>query len=646
MNDYREAGVHTASEAQSRLKSASAGSSAQISADTATGKPSPSQPPVSEPVVSQALSSAGLPDTPKNRQIVSSLIAHELPIDAETLKSVARSVSTYSSNSLDSVILLRSLGVEVSASTLSDAEAFLAARDILLDSLGDINSYIEGSGLLSSESAGSPLENGSAVSENPQGNASAVASATTLMPGSESGTSASVNAHSNAPSVDPASLLTQGGDTTASASALTHGGDGGASASTPSANVGNGQTISLGALQEQNLGNASASAQTGTLGAIGQEVRADESSQVPNAQNSQNLGVRNGQGLQAKNSQGIQAQNGQTLQSQNSQGIQAQNGQDLQAQNGQSVQIQNGQSFGTQSAQNLQTRDGQTLGTQNAQNLPTQDVQNLGARNAQNLPTQDGQILGNRNGQPLGVQNGQNLGAQNDAAVNSAVSQSTAGESSPSADLTQQKLLLSEVPLKELLNSLAERPVIERSDISSEGIRRFLESAVSYLNNAGEVSRRKGDEAMTAKVDKAMNSMRTLLKLNDVYAYAEVPVKNEDENKETRLRFFANKKSRVRKDEGSSAVLHLNMPSLKELDIKLVLKGNSLKVDFYSSKEASSLLESDSASLSNKLRSVGVEPTIDFRERIENNPDFDPSNLPGEEIPISKDNIKGFDTRA
>jgi flagellar hook-length control protein FliK len=206
--------------------------------------------------------------------------------------------------------------------------------------------------------------------------------------------------------------------------------------------------------------------------------------------------------------------------------------------------------------------------------------------------------------------------------------------------------LLSQVPLRDLLNALSAKPGIDRSDISSEGIKRFLESAVSYLESAREISHRRGDEAMAAKVDKATNSMRTLLKLNDMYAYAEVPVKNEDENRKTHLRFFANKKTRIRKDEGTSAVLHLNMPSLKELDIKMVLKGNSLKIDFFSSKEASPLLEADSGTLSEKLRMIGVEPALDFKERIENNPELDPSNLPGSEIVSSPLGIKGFDTRA
>jgi hypothetical protein len=206
---------------------------------------------------------------------------------------------------------------------------------------------------------------------------------------------------------------------------------------------------------------------------------------------------------------------------------------------------------------------------------------------------------------------------------------------------------LSELSFKELVSALSEKPGIKASDISSEGIKRFIESAVTYLENAREVSHRRGDEAMAAKVDKAMNSMRTMLKLNDMYAYAEVPIKNEDEEKKTHLRFFANKKTRIRKDEGSSAVLHLNMPSLKELDIRMVLKGNSLRVDFFSSKDASKLLESESGTLSERLSAIGVDPTMDFHERVK-------EPTPGSSILQSKtqdptvpaQGIRGFDTRA
>ena len=152
---------------------------------------------------------------------------------------------------------------------------------------------------------------------------------------------------------------------------------------------------------------------------------------------------------------------------------------------------------------------------------------------------------------------------------------------------------------------------------------------------------------MAAKVDKAMNSMRTMLKLNDMYAYAEVPIKNEDEERKAHLLFFANKKPRIRKDEGSSAVLHLNMPSLKELDIKMVLKGNSLRVDFFSSKDASSLLEAESGSLSERLSAIGVDPTMDFHERAKDMPEINSILQPtSQDQTVPLQGIRGFDTRA
>ena len=634
MNDYREAGVHTASETQNRSQSASAGSSVRASGEspsTASTSSAPAPTPVPAPVITQALSDAGLTDNARNRQIVSSLIAQELPIDAETLKSVARALSSYPNESVESVVLLRSAGVEITPSSLEDANAFLAARDMLLDSLGDIGSYIESSGILSDADAYiTPSGSMAEASLASQGESSALSGTqSALLESQGSAGEAAPQGQIPAGSQGAPALPTEAPGTTPGApeqlSALTPGRDA-AGVATQGSGAATGQVLPAEASDSSALSPSQSSAyaqstavqdgQDATSGTTQNTAVADnQNSPVGLAQNTAAPGSQGSTGLAAQSTAVSNDQSASGVLSQSptgsvSDGAVTVSG-SAQSASGTPVQATTEASHNPQTTV-VQPGDTQTAAPANGVNPPVNGAQ---TSNLTSAPAPDVQ-----------------------AALTAASQTDT--ESSSERPLSQ-------LSFKELVSALSEKPGLEASDISSEGIKRFIESAVTYLENAREVSHRRSDEAMAAKVDKAMNSMRTMLKLNDMYAYAEVPIKNEDEEKKTHLRFFANKKTRIRKDEGSSAVLHLNMPSLKELDIRMVLKGNSLRVDFFSSKDASKLLESESGTLSERLSAIGVDPTMDFHERVK-------EPTPGSSILQSKtqdptvpaQGIRGFDTRA
>lgn len=634
MNDYREAGVHTASETQGRSQSASAGSSVRASGEspsTASTSSTPAPTPVPAPVITQALSDAGLTDNARNRQIVSSLIAQELPIDAETLKSVARALSSYPNESVESVVLLRSAGVEITPSSLEDANAFLAARDMLLDSLGDIGSYIESSGILSDTDAyitpsGSMTEASLAF----QGESSALLGAQTALTGvqgSEGETSPQVQipaGSQGAPALPTGAPGTIPG-APGQLSALTPGQDA-AGVATQGSGVATGQASPSEASGPSALSPSQSSAYAQSTAVQDGQDATSGTTQDTAVADSQNSPVGLAQNTAAPGSQGstgLAAQSTAVSNDQSASGVLSQSP---------TGSVSDGAVTVSGSAQSASGTPVQatTEASHNPQTTVVQpgDTQTAAPANGVNPPVNGAQTSNPTSAPAPDVQ-----------AAHTAASQTDTESSSVRP--------LSQLSFKELVSALSEKPGLEASDISSEGIKRFIESAVTYLENAREVSHRRGDEAMAAKVDKAMNSMRTMLKLNDMYAYAEVPIKNEDEEKKTHLRFFANKKTRIRKDEGSSAVLHLNMPSLKELDIRMVLKGNSLRVDFFSSKDASKLLESESGTLSERLSAIGVDPTMDFHERVK-------EPTPGSSILQSKtqdptvpaQGIRGFDTRA
>ncbi len=627
MNDYRESGLNSASEASSRTQSASANAAARTPSanNTTVSSSRPSPTPVPSPVAAKALTDAGLPDTPRNRQIISSLISQELPIDADTLKSVIRTANAYPNESIDAVILLQSAGVEVNPSSLADANAFLAAREILLNDLYDINSYIDN--FVNGQSGDNvyALNSSGTASEGDQSYLNTNVSDAAL-----------VN-NTPASSTDPSGILP--GNSASTADPL----------ATP---VGNSTTLTAepsAILPGSYASNADLSAilagNNATLGTDPSVILAGNSA-ASNADPSVILADNNAASnadpsvILAGNNAALGADPSATLPGNY-------------ASNADSPAILTGNNT-TPGADPSATLSGNYASNVDS---PAILAGNNTTPGADPSVTLSGNYASNADSPAILAGNNTTPGADppatlhgNNAASNADLSGTSLEGNIASASMVPDREATSpgreQLSLKELMTALSGKPGIERSDISSEGIKRFLESAVSYLENARELSHRSGDEAMAAKVDKAMNSMKTLLKLNDMYAYAEVPVKNEDENKQTHLRFFANKKSRIRKDEGSSAVLHLNMPSLKELDVKMVLKGNSLKVDFFSSKDASALLEADSATLSERLKKIGVEPVMDFKERTKDNPALDPSDIPGSEISSVSQSMKGFDTRA
>ncbi|MCR5521043.1 MAG: hypothetical protein K6F44_03930 [Lachnospiraceae bacterium] len=693
MNDYRESGINSASDNSNRSQSTSVNAAARTPAGNSPSVPRSAQQntvPVPGPVASKALSDAGLPDNARNRQIVSSLISQELPIDAETLKSVIRTVSAYPNESIDAVILLQSAGIEVSPSSLADANAFLSARDMLLDALNDIDSYMDNASAQSNVSA----QNDAATSDsNISGNGPDKAGASLQNTGTAQGKDSS-----------PANISTQGNAAAPGSNITGNGADGAGSLQGTGSAQANVSAQNDSATSGSNItGNGADVA--GSLQGTG-SVQANVSAQNNAATSGSNI-IGNGadragayaQGAGSAQSAGFaQAADpyvqstGSVQTSVSAQGNVAAPGSNI---TGNGANQAGASAQGADSAQSADSAQaaGSAQGTGSAQaNVSAQNdaaspgsniagngtdragayaqgagsARSAGSAQATGSAQGTGSPQANISAQGNAATPGSNItengpdgagafvqgtdsaqaGSSAQAAGSARADASAQGTGSVYADDSSRAADLSQTSFKDLMAALSEKPGVERSDISSEGIRRFLESAVSYLQNARELSHRRGDETMAAKVDKAMNSMRTLLKLNDMYAYAEVPVKNEDENRQTHLRFFANKKARIRKDEGSSAVLHLNMPSLKELDVKMVLKGKSLKIDFFSSKDASPLLEADSGSLSEKLRAIGVDPAIDFKERTINNPELDPSNIPGQEITSVPQNIKGFDTRA
>ncbi len=107
-------------------------------------------------------------------------------------------------------------------------------------------------------------------------------------------------------------------------------------------------------------------------------------------------------------------------------------------------------------------------------------------------------------------------------------------------------------------------------------------------------------QSLSEKSSHAQKDLETLYKLNQMFPHFELPIKLTDGDAEGGLYVYARNKGREQ-NKGTTALLHLNMPSLGPVDVHLKLDGRNLSARFYSEETAGSLLKNNIDDLTGKL---------------------------------------------
>lgn len=98
----------------------------------------------------------------------------------------------------------------------------------------------------------------------------------------------------------------------------------------------------------------------------------------------------------------------------------------------------------------------------------------------------------------------------------------------------------------------------------------------SFQNMGG-----KAGEQMREQADGMKQRLDFIQNLNDMYAYAQLPVKLQDEAFNSELFVYMNKKGQQAKKEAVSALLHLDMDHLGPTDVHVSLHGTTVHTKFY-----------------------------------------------------------------
>ena len=95
----------------------------------------------------------------------------------------------------------------------------------------------------------------------------------------------------------------------------------------------------------------------------------------------------------------------------------------------------------------------------------------------------------------------------------------------------------------------------------------------------------KSDTAFSKTVTQIKNNVNFLNQVNEVYHYVQLPLKMNDRHANGELHVFTKKRSQTSKDDNLTALLHLSMEYLGNIDIYLSLQGEHLNTRFCLEKE-------------------------------------------------------------
>ncbi|MBR4726177.1 MAG: flagellar hook-length control protein FliK [Lachnospiraceae bacterium] len=165
---------------------------------------------------------------------------------------------------------------------------------------------------------------------------------------------------------------------------------------------------------------------------------------------------------------------------------------------------------------------------------------------------------------------------------------------------------------KALKNALSIKP----GDVGKEGIKELYKRTYEFidkLKNAADNFSSNPD--LGSKSQHAAKELETLYKLNSMYPHFELPIKLESGEGQSGLYVYANKRASQIKADRTSALLHLNMPNLGQVDIHLELNGKNLGMRFYSDDDAKAALRGNISELNDKLRSMDYSVSSSFNPR-------------------------------
>lgn len=145
------------------------------------------------------------------------------------------------------------------------------------------------------------------------------------------------------------------------------------------------------------------------------------------------------------------------------------------------------------------------------------------------------------------------------------------------------------------------------SDISKESVRKLYETSQLLFDKVKDaVKEHEEGQPLGKTVKGASDDLRLLNSLNRMYPQIELPLKFDNPAASGSLYVYSKRNKGKNKTDSCSALLHLTMPALGPVDIKLSLSGKRLNMNFYSDDMARAYLKSDIASLESGISQLDL----------------------------------------
>ncbi len=211
-----------------------------------------------------------------------------------------------------------------------------------------------------------------------------------------------------------------------------------------------------------------------------------------------------------------------------------------------------------------------------------------------------------------------------------------------------QKLFLSKEYKALLKQAMAEQWTLTPEQLKEEGavkefyqrLNRQMAQLSQFLSQAGKEGSALADTARSLQ-----GSLDFMNQLNQMYAYVQLPLKLQNQNAHSDLYVYTNKKKALDRENGVTALLHLDLDHLGATDIYVKLMGTSVQADFYlEDAVACRLLEQFSDQLSERLEQKGYQCQVQVENRKKEQ-DFVQDFLE-QERPAGKVRRYSFDVKA
>lgn len=173
--------------------------------------------------------------------------------------------------------------------------------------------------------------------------------------------------------------------------------------------------------------------------------------------------------------------------------------------------------------------------------------------------------------------------------------------------------------LENLKKGLTEKFLLTPDEVGEDGqvekLYERLDSQLSRMNQALQ-GMAKGNPALSQSIQNLSSNVEFMNQLNQMFTYVQLPLKMSGQEATGELYVYTNKKNLAKKDGQVSALLHLDLKHLGEIDIHVSLRDSHVSTKFcLSDEKALDLVAANIDTLNQRLMKRGYSMDASFEQK-------------------------------